>query len=486
MADLEDGEIPDSDEEVPSTLPDSKKPDNVSMNFPHAGGDIPSSLAMAVRQPTSQPHNNHMYRNKPSHPPVDSEDDSSDTSDEDTDLWQCKKAKYFSKPRVQSMDLAHEITSPPRGVKPPSNDTDEDPIDSPQKKRKINNVWGAVITEQVITHSFKASANVDKNEDCDDERDVESYDYTKAYEDDRPRLEEQRTIEARESNDPFENVLDTIVELYDGDTKKADVESRKRKRPVKDRLGRKERKNVKDRLGERDHQNVKERINVKETIDDNEQKGVKDRLGQIDPNISRIDEVTDTDPEERVIKAITDMLDEPNTDLFGRIVSIVGRSLALKFAYQTKNVESAGGLLTNDGARRRTPGGVYIQLLKKSKDVTKEQTKEIFAEEELKYKREQRKMKRAKRRRQVQLRSMLPQSKYSSQKSKGDQKQDVEMGNENMPEVNDCNDDSDNEEGQLDISQEIEAAKLQQEDARKMDDFEFSLNDSVDVDIELG
>ncbi|XP_033750435.1 LOW QUALITY PROTEIN: phosphorylated adapter RNA export protein-like [Pecten maximus] len=480
MADLEDGEIPDSDEEVPSSLPNSK-PDDVSMNYPHAGGDVPSSFS--VRQPstkTTLSYNNHTYRSRPSNPPVDSEDDSSGTSDEDTDLWQCKKAKYFSKPRVQSMDLAHEITSPPRGMKPPSMTQDEDPLESPQKKRKVNNVWGTVITEQTITHSFKTGANVDKNEDCLEERDVESYDYTKAYDDDRPCLVEQRTIQSRESNDPFENVIDSIEELYDVETKKSDVESRKRKRSVKDRVGRKEHQSMKDRIGEKERQSVKERLGK------NEEKNVKDRLGQIDPNISRIEDVNERDPEEKVTKAILDMLDEPNTDLIGRIVSVIGRTLALKFAHQTEDVESAGGLLTNDGARRRTPGGVYLQLLKNSKDITKEQTKEIFAEEELKYKREQRKIKRAKRKRQNQLRKMLPQSNYASQKSKGGRKQDVEMRNENMPEVDDCNDDSDEEDGQQDIAQEIEAAKQQQVEARKMDDSEFSLNDSDVVDIELG
>ncbi|XP_021347441.1 phosphorylated adapter RNA export protein-like isoform X2 [Mizuhopecten yessoensis] len=438
------------------------------MNYSHEGGDVPSSFSarQSATKSIATTYDNHTYRSRHSQPPADSEDDSSDTSDEDTDLWHCKKAKYFSKPRAQSMDLAHEITSPPRGLKPPSNDTDEDQMDSPQKKRKLNNIWGAVITEQTITHSFKMGANVDKNEDCDEERDVESYDYTKAYEDDRPCIAEQRPILSRENNDPFENVIDSIEELYDGDTKKA--ENRKRKRHVKDRIGRKDRHSVTDRLGGKQHDSVKE------------------RLGHIDPNIDRIEEVTERDPDEKVIKSILDMLQEPNKDLFGRIVSVIGRSLALKIAHQTEDVESAGGLLTYDGARRRTPGGVYIQLLKKCSDVTSEQTKEIFAEEEMKYKKEQRKTKRARRRRQNQLRKMLPQSKYTSQNSKGSRPQEVEMGNENKPEIEDCDDDSAEEVAQQDIALEIEAAKQLQVETQKMDDNDFSLNDSDVIDIELG
>ncbi|XP_060062756.1 phosphorylated adapter RNA export protein-like [Ylistrum balloti] len=468
MADLEDGEILDSDEEIPSPVENIKKLDAVSLTYPHEGGDVPSSFTM--RQPSTKTsslsYENQKYRSRHLNPLPDSEDESSDTSDEDTDLWQCKKAKYFSKPRIQSMDLAHEITSPPRGQKPPSNDTDEDAMESPQKKRKVNNVWGSVITEQTITQSFKAGANVEKNEEYVEERDVESYDYTKAHHDDRPSLVEQRPIQSRESTDPFESVLDSIEELYDGDSKKA--ENRKRKRHVKDRIGKKEYCSVKDRLGKEEH------------------KSLKDRLGHVDPNIHRIKEVTEEDPEEKVIKAILDMLDEPNTDLFARIVRVIGRGLALKYAHQTEDVESAGGLWTYGGERRRTPGGVYIQLLKNSKEVTSEQTKEIFAEEELKYKKEKRKFQRARRKRQNQLRKMLPQSNYKSKNSKEGGAQEMEMGNENVPKIKSCDEDSEDEDGEKDIAQEIEAVKQLQKEAQEMDENEFSFDDSEVLDIELG
>ncbi len=47
-----------------------------------------------------------------------------------------------------------------------------------------------------------------------------------------------------------------------------------------------------------------------------------------------------------------------------RTVRIMGEETARDVLRQTLEVEAQGGLQTNDGTRRRTPGGVYFQLLK--------------------------------------------------------------------------------------------------------------------------
>ncbi len=47
-----------------------------------------------------------------------------------------------------------------------------------------------------------------------------------------------------------------------------------------------------------------------------------------------------------------------------RTVRLMGEETAHDVLRQTLEVEAQGGLQTNDGTRRRTPGGVYFQLLK--------------------------------------------------------------------------------------------------------------------------
>ncbi len=47
-----------------------------------------------------------------------------------------------------------------------------------------------------------------------------------------------------------------------------------------------------------------------------------------------------------------------------RTIRIMGEETAVDLLRQTLEVEAQGGMLTNDGTRRRTPGGVYFHLLK--------------------------------------------------------------------------------------------------------------------------
>lgn len=64
-----------------------------------------------------------------------------------------------------------------------------------------------------------------------------------------------------------------------------------------------------------------------------------------------------------------------------RIVNIIGRELPIRLFKETQKIESDGGMLIVNGWRRRTPGGVFLFLLKNCDDVNKKQKKEIFQEE---------------------------------------------------------------------------------------------------------
>ena len=50
------------------------------------------------------------------------------------------------------------------------------------------------------------------------------------------------------------------------------------------------------------------------------------------------------------------------------LVGILGRQVALKFFRETQRVEREGGMVINNGARRRTAGGVMMHLLRKCED----------------------------------------------------------------------------------------------------------------------
>ncbi|MEE6507775.1 hypothetical protein FKM82_030701 [Ascaphus truei] len=61
-----------------------------------------------------------------------------------------------------------------------------------------------------------------------------------------------------------------------------------------------------------------------------------------------------------------------------RIVKTVGTKKAIELLMETAEVEQSGGLFIMNGSRRRTPGGVYLNLLKSTPSITTEQVKRFF------------------------------------------------------------------------------------------------------------
>ncbi|KAK5619832.1 hypothetical protein CRENBAI_006623 [Crenichthys baileyi] len=60
---------------------------------------------------------------------------------------------------------------------------------------------------------------------------------------------------------------------------------------------------------------------------------------------------------------------------------VVGKKKAIEVLGETATLEENGGMYTMDGSRRRTPGGVFLNLLKNTPSVSKSQIKKIFFEE---------------------------------------------------------------------------------------------------------
>ncbi|XP_074138064.1 phosphorylated adapter RNA export protein isoform X1 [Sminthopsis crassicaudata] len=195
--------------------------------------------------------------------------------------------------------------------------------------RKINNIWGAVLQEQSQDAVANELGILGMEGTIDKSRQSETYNYLLA----KKLMRESQT-----------GKLDKELDEYMHDDKKAGPKEEenghghmKRKRPIKDRLGNRVEMNYKGRY-----------------------------------------EITEEDTEEKVADEISFRLQEPKKDLITRVVKIIGNKKAIELLMETAEVEQNGGLLIMNGSRRRTPGGVYLNLLKNTPSITEEQIKEIF------------------------------------------------------------------------------------------------------------
>lgn len=213
--------------------------------------------------------------------------------------------------------------------------------------RKLNNVWSTIAEEQSLAQGLTGFA-VNKDE-FNNDRSVESYDYTLAstasVKRKRDDYEEEEGELSSEEEDPM-------------DWKRSDRKQSDWKRK---------------RIGD----------SVKPVEEKPWKRPVKERVGTM-PMKHRV-ELNAEDPQEKIVYEMAYRFSEPKVSLLGRVVETVGNAKALSLLSETEDIEHSGGLLTLDGSRRRTPGGVFLQLLKNDPDVTKEQLDQIFLVERQKY-----------------------------------------------------------------------------------------------------
>ncbi|KAG8446764.1 hypothetical protein GDO86_002146 [Hymenochirus boettgeri] len=192
-----------------------------------------------------------------------------------------------------------------------------------------NNIWGAVLQEQSQEAVAAELGFMDMEGQLDTSRQVEAYNYVLAR-----KLREK-------ANKDEQSMLDKELDEYmQDDRDPAQIEETghlKRKRPVKDRLG--------------------PRLEM-------------DYKGRYD--------ITEGDSEDKVYNEIAYRLREPKTDLIQRVVKILGTKKSIELLMETAEVEQNGGLFILNGSRRRTPGGVFLNLLKNTPSITNDQVKEIF------------------------------------------------------------------------------------------------------------
>lgn len=194
--------------------------------------------------------------------------------------------------------------------------------------RRVNNIWGSVVQEQ-SQESVAAELGIMGMEGSVSmsSRQSETYNYVLA----RKMMEKEREEEQEGLRSALDGELDGYMQQKS---------CLKRKRPAK------------ERLGPRAEMDLRGRYQLRED-----------------------------DSDERVVDEIAHRLMEPKKDLIERVVRVIGKKKAIELLSETATIEQTGGLYTVDGSRRRTPGGVYLNLLKNTPSISDGQVKEIFHEE---------------------------------------------------------------------------------------------------------
>ena len=83
-----------------------------------------------------------------------------------------------------------------------------------------------------------------------------------------------------------------------------------------------------------------------------------------DPD-SEIEEYETEDSKSSILgDELASKLSEPKTQLMIGVVELFGQEVSIELFEKTKGIESNGGMMIKNGERRRTPGGVFLQLLR--------------------------------------------------------------------------------------------------------------------------
>ncbi|PIK57172.1 putative phosphorylated adapter RNA export protein [Apostichopus japonicus] len=258
-------------------------------------------------------------------------DSESSDSDEEDQPWKRQKKKKEETPMVVS-SAARERDLPARST-------------SGRFKRKRNNIWAEVVQEQEEEQVARDITQFDMY--SSKERDVESYNF---------KINDEGAVKHQPLGNPI---------VFDD---KADNKNRK----VPDALG----SSHDDAWLEQGEGN---------------QRGVKARLGSTGDYTGETKGVEKYSNSMKHVKLRSDMhkkdlagkiaysLQEPKREMVKTVVDELGVEKVMSVWEETWDLEQHGGMMVNNGSRRRTPGGVFFQLLKTDPDIPKEKKDIIFA-----------------------------------------------------------------------------------------------------------
>lgn len=219
------------------------------------------------------------------------------------------------------------------------------------KKVRRNNVWSNVLCEQVLCDDIvKFTVNLDESGKNEIDRGVESYEIS---------LVDQTQIENNlEPVDKKESRQSQNLE------NKNQLTDKKKRRPKKN----KKKKSLDKSL-------IQNAIELTKTA-----QSETSITYDLNKNRDHI-QANEFDTDDIVIKEIVKQLNEQKSDLITRCVKVLGRKKCLELLYATQDVESNGGMWTEDGYRKRSPGGIFLQLIKRDETILSMQKKKIFIED---------------------------------------------------------------------------------------------------------
>lgn len=132
--------------------------------------------------------------------------------------------------------------------------------------------------------------------------------------------------------------------------------------------------------GGRERKSVKLRLGKRNSSDSNSNDSFQNAPRFASRHILDLN-VSEDCPNETFAAELANKLCEEKDELMLRVVNVLGKEIPAKLFKETQKIEADGGMLIMNGVRRRTPGGVFLFLLKHNEEIDKDDKKAIFLEE---------------------------------------------------------------------------------------------------------
>ncbi|XP_055838058.1 phosphorylated adapter RNA export protein [Episyrphus balteatus] len=210
--------------------------------------------------------------------------------------------------------------------------------DFQEKKARFKkyDIWASSLQEETLTENMRG---IGVRHDLRSDRNVENYDYTLKY-----RLNGENSLKRRLSTSSDEH-----------------SENDFHQQAKRSRAG-----GIKSRLGQRSHR-------PSESSSDYNSNEPRLILDLDEPIIGR--------PPQDIAREMANKLFEEKDELLLRVVETIGPDMAVEIFKEAQRIERDGGMMILNGKRRRTPGGVFLFLLKNHERITPDEHKLIFYDE---------------------------------------------------------------------------------------------------------
>lgn len=245
-----------------------------------------------------------------------------------------------------------------------------------RKGGQVNNIWGSILQEESLNNELNNIAMGRNLRDLNSDRGSETYDYVMAqkiamslrerdgHQRERAHLDEElqdywdNPQKFKSADDHNHSRDDDHDELHHPGANGMDADTRDSRRNGAIRAGKK--RSVKERLGAHPSHH-RPRGSCEREVDEDlsiPQPGVPRTIADLS------NEVLESENVAQLGQEISHKLSEPKTELMIGVVDIVGKEIALDLFRETQQIEAQGGLMIKNGARRRTPGGLFLHLLR--------------------------------------------------------------------------------------------------------------------------